>query len=264
MERIETMDKTLNVALLQSHLLWENPEANRSMFTEKIAQLSETVDLIVLPEMFTTGFTMSPQHIAEEEGNKTLNWMQEMALKKAAALVGSSVYLEHGNYFNRLFFVQPNGQVDSYDKKHTFTLAGEHEVYTSGNSKLVVDYKNFKICPLICYDLRFPVWARNVEDYDLLLFVANWPKPRIHAWDTLLAARAIENMSYCIGVNRVGLDALGHEYSGHSAAYDSLGHQLVQTKKEESVLVSLSKDHLLSTRKKLRFLEDRDAFNLLS
>lgn len=261
---MKTLDKTLSIAMIQSHLLWENPQANRTLFAEKIGQLPDTVDLMILPEMFTTGFTMNPHHIPAEEGKKTLNWMKEMAQKKAAALVGSSVFLENGNYYNRLFFVYPNGHVDSYDKKHTFTLAGEHDVYKSGSSKLVVDYKNFKICPLICYDLRFPVWARNVEDYDLLLFVANWPKPRIHAWDTLLAARAIENMSYCIGVNRVGLDGAGHEYSGHSAAYDSLGHQLVQSKKDEIILVTLSMDHLFSTRKKLRFLEDRDGFSLLS
>ncbi len=258
------MDNTLNLALIQSHLLWENPEANRLMFVEKIEQLPDTIDLIILPEMFTTGFTMNPQHIPADEGSKTVAWMQDMAKKKAAALVGSSVFMEDGNYYNRLFFVHPDGHIATYDKKHTFTLAGEHEVYKAGNSKLIVDYKGFRICPLICYDLRFPVWARNVEDYDLLLYVANWPKPRIHAWDTLLAARAIENMSYCIGVNRVGLDAVGHEYSGHSAAYDSLGHKLAQSKKEEWLLVTLSKEHLLSTRNKLRFLEDRDTFNLLS
>ena len=258
------MDDMLSVALIQSHLLWENPEANRLMFAEKIEQLPATVDLIILPEMFTTGFTMDPQHIPLDEGGKTVAWMKDMAKKKAAALVGSSVFMEEGNYYNRLFFVRPEGSIATYDKKHTFTLAGEHEVYKAGDSKLVVDYKGFRICPLICYDLRFPVWARNVEDYDLLLYVANWPKPRIHAWDMLLAARAIENMSYCIGVNRVGLDAVGHEYSGHSAAYDALGHPLAHSKKEETILVRLSKDHVLSTRNKLRFLEDRDAFNLLS
>ena len=258
------MDNTLSVALIQSHLLWENPAANRSMFEEKIKQLPATVDLIILPEMFTTGFTMNPQNIAAEEGHKTVTWMQEMAKNKAVAVVGSSVFLDDGNHYNRLFFVYPEGKMETYDKKHTFTLAGEHEVYKAGNSKLVLDYKGFVICPLICYDLRFPVWARNVEDYDLLLYVANWPKPRIHACDTLLSARAIENMSYCIGVNRVGLDAVGHEYSGHSAAYDSLGHPLAQSKKEETLFVTLSKEHLLTSRKKLRFLEDRDAFNLLS
>jgi len=258
------MDDMLNVALVQSHLLWENPEANRSMFTSKIERLPDTVDLVVLPEMFTTGFTMTPKKIPIEEGVKTIAWMQGIAQKEGFALIGSIVFFENDHYFNRLFFVHPNGAIETYDKKHTFTLAGEHEVYKAGNSKLVVAYKGFKICPLICYDLRFPVWARNVEDYDVLLYVANWPKPRIHAWDTLLAARAIENMSYCIGVNRIGLDGLGHEYSGHSVAFDALGQALVRSKEEEALLVSLSKTHLESNRKKLRFLEDRDAFNLLS
>ncbi len=258
------MDKTLTIALVQSHLLWENPVANRAMFEEKIAQLSTKVDLIVLPEMFTTGFTMEPHHIAKDEGTKTLAWMQDQAQKNDAAICGSTVFFENGNNYNRLFFVRPEGSYDTYDKKHTFTLAGEHKVYAPGNAKLLIVYKGFKICPMICYDLRFPVWARNTEDYDVLLYVANWPKPRIHAWDTLLAARAIENMSYCIGVNRVGLDASGHEYVGHSAAYDVLGNPMVKLVEEGIGTVVLSKEDVLATRTKLRFLEDRDNFNLVS
>jgi predicted amidohydrolase len=171
---------------------------------------------------------------------------------------------ENGYYYNRLLFVHPDGVVESYDKRHTFTLAGENEVYSAGTQKLIVNYKGWKICPLICYDLRFPVWARNVENYDVLIYVANWPKVRIAAWDALLKARAIENMSYCIGVNRVGLDGNNHEYSGHSAAYDVLGKRLdtIPTDKEAIEIVTLNKKDLEIYRMKLNFLEDRDEFSL--
>ena len=257
------MDKLLNVALIQSHLLWENPKANREAFSSKISAIPTDVDLIVLPEMFTTGFTMNPEHINSIEGEETLEWMKTEASKKQTAITGSVVFEEAGQFHNRLFFVHPDGSVDRYDKKHTFTLAGEHEIYKAGQTKIIVDLKGFKICPLICYDLRFPVWARNVDDYDVLIYVANWPKPRVEAWNTLLKARAIENMSYCIGVNRIGLDGLGHEYVGHSGVYDVLGKQLAFSEKEEILYASLSKEHLQSNRNKLKFLEDRDQFNLL-
>lgn len=257
------MSQQLNIALVQSHLLWENPQANREAFSKKIASIQEDVDLIVLPEMFSTGFTMSPENIEVLEGGNTVNWMQQQAKKSNAAIVGSIVFTENNQNFNRLFFVYPNGEYKSYDKKHTFTLAGEDKVYKAGNNKLIADYKGYKICPLVCYDLRFPVWARNVEDYDVLIYVANWPKPRIAAWDTLLKARAIENMSYCIGVNRIGLDGLGYEYSGHSAVYDVLGNQITYSEKEEILYAILDKKHIDSTRNKLKFLEDRDQFSLL-
>jgi predicted amidohydrolase len=253
----------LNIAVIQSHLFWENPEANRKAFLDKIDAISSAIDVVILPEMFTTGFTMKPEHIDVVEGEKTLAWMKAIALKKEVAIVGSVVFKEGKHFFNRLFFVHPNGEVDSYDKKHTFTLAGEHKIYKAGETRLIVDFRGFKICPLICYDLRFPVWARNVEYYDVLIYVANWPKPRVEAWDSLLKARAIENMSYCIGVNRLGLDGLGYEYSGHSGIYNVLGKQLAFSDKEEILYVSLSKEHIKTNRDKLKFLDDRDSFNLL-
>lgn len=256
------MAEELKIALIQSQLHWENPQANRELFSEKIAEIDSDVDMIVLPEMFTTGFTMNPQHISVEEKFKTIEWMQEWAQKKEAAIVGSIVNPEEGKFYNRLWFVQPSGEF-VYDKKHTFTLAGEDKVYKAGNSRVILEYKGFKICPMICYDLRFPVWARNTEDYDLLIYVANWPKPRINAWDTLLKARAIENMAYCVGVNRVGTDGLGHEYSGHSAVYDVLGQPLAYSEKEEVLYATLSKVHIDDNRSKLRFLDDRDDFNLI-
>lgn len=258
------MKNELTVTIIQTPLLWEHPEANREMLSLKINAVSEESDLIVLPEMFTTGFSMDAKVLAEAHEGPTLNWLQQHAAANQAAITGSIIVSEHGNFYNRLYFVFPDGSYDYYDKKHTFTLAGEHRIYTAGGRKLLVNYHGWKICPLICYDLRFPVWARNTEDYDLLIYVANWPQKRIKAWDTLLQARAIENLSYCVGVNRVGMDGNGHEYVGHSAVYDVLGERLSERDYEgeftESVV--LSKTQLLETRKQLQFLNDRDTFSL--
>ncbi|WP_299531107.1 amidohydrolase [Ulvibacterium sp.] len=256
------MAKELTITLVQSPLFWENPERNREMFSKKLDAISNEVDLIILPEMFTTAFTMQPKNIKEEEGIKTVKWMQRQAAKKNAALVGSMVFQEDGRYFNRLHFVEPDGGFHTYDKRHTFTLAGEDKVYNAGEKKVLVEYKGFRFYPLICYDLRFPVWSRNTENYDALLYVANWPKPRITAWDTLLRARAIENMAYCIGVNRIGQDDTGHAYVGHSAVYDCLGNQLVFSDKETVLHTTLRKEHIETTRNKLKFLDDRDHFIL--
>lgn len=256
------MAKELIIALVQSPLFWEDPERNRKMFSKKIETISDQVDLIILPEMFTTGFTMHPENIDAKEGIQTVKWMQRQAAKKNAAIVGSMVFQENGRYYNRLHFVEPDGGLNIYNKRHTFTLAGEDKVYNAGEKKVLVEYKGFRLYPLICYDLRFPVWSRNTENYDVLLYVANWPKPRSTAWDTLLKARALENMAYCIGVNRIGQDETGHEYIGHSAVYDCLGEQLVFSEKEAVLQVTLSKEHIKSTRDKLKFLDDRDHFIL--
>ena len=256
------MSQQLTIALIQSQLHWEAPQQNRTMFEEKIDSISNDVDVIALPEMFTSGFTMNPGNLDALEGIKTVEWMQSQAKKKDAAIVGSMVFQEDDKFFNRLWFIQPDGGLSTYDKKHTFTLAGEDKVYTAGNIRALIDFRGFKICPLICYDLRFPVWARNVENYDVLIYVANWPKPRIGAWDTLLKARSIENMAYTIGVNRIGQDNLGHEYSGHSAVYDALGNPIAYSEKEEIIYATLDKAHIESNREKLKFLEDRDDFTL--
>lgn len=258
------MSQELNIALIQSTLVWENPEQNRNNFSNKIDSISSDVDVVILPEMFTTGFTMSPENINTAEGQITLDWMKKISKEKNVALIGSLPFYENGNYTNRLFFVEPNGNYQQYDKRHTFTLAGEDKVYKAGSKRLLVEYKGFRIYPLICYDLRFPVWARNTEDYDVLIYVANWPKPRVTAWDALLKARAIENMTYCVGVNRIGTDEAGHEYSGHSAVYDTLGEQLAFSDKETIIYTTISKEHINLTRNKLKFLEDRDEFNLIS
>jgi len=259
------MKEELVVGIIQSQLHWEDSVANREMFSAKIVSIADNADLIVLPEMFTTGFSMNASQLAEENEGPTLNWMQSQATKHDMAITGSVIVKDRARFYNRLYFVFPDGSYDWYDKKHTFTLAGEHRTYTAGKEKLIVEYKGWKICPLICYDLRFPVWARNTEDYDLLIYVANWPEKRIKAWDALLKARAIENMSYCVGVNRVGEDGNGHSYVGHSAIYNVLGDCISgeEIENEFSINVSLNKKHIQETRKKLQFLNDRDAFNLI-
>lgn len=258
------MQKTLAVTIIQADLHWENPVANRAQFSEKIKKISGKTDLIVLPEMFTSGFSMNAEKLSEENNGETLQWMISEAKKNNAAITGSVIISENNTFYNRLFFVFPNGTYKIYNKRHTFTLAGEDKTYTAGTQRLIVDYKGFKICPLICYDLRFPVWARNTENYDLLLYVANWPVKRIVAWDVLLRARAIENMSYCIGVNRVGLDGNGHKYTGHSAVYDVLGNCISTPNFEKELIetVVLEKEHIDTHRKHLQFLNDRDHFSL--
>ena len=255
----------MKVALIQSSLTWENPIANRNYFEEKINAINAKVDLIVLPEMFTTGFTMNPIKVAETMQGKTILWLQSLAKAKNSAITGSLIIKENNNFYNRLVFVFPSGEMEFYDKRHLFTLAGEDKVYTSGKEKLIVEYLGWKICPLVCYDLRFPVFARNVEEYDVLLYVANWPKPRINAWDILLQARSVENMCYTIGVNRIGLDASNFEYVGHSQAVDFLGNYILEPRETEGVfIVELNKEKLLDTRNKLGFLNDRDSFELKS
>lgn len=253
----------MKIALIQTELSWENPNENKALLQEKINAISQYVDLIVLPEMFTSGFTMNPKNIAQSMQGEAISWLKETAKDKDCAVTGSLVIEENGNYFNRLVFVFPSGEIQTYDKRHLFTLSGEDKVYTAGKDKLIVDYKGFKICPLICYDLRFPVFARNIEDYDVLIYVANWPKPRVNAWDILLKARAVENMSYVIGVNRIGFDENNHEYVGHSQAVDFLGNYLQEPQEIEGVfIVELDKNELLETREKLNFLTDRDEFQI--
>ncbi len=255
----------MKIALIQSPLFWEKPIANRNHFEVKINAITEKVDLIVLPEMFSTGFTMNPNEVSETMQGETILWLQSLAKAKKCAITGSLIIAENDNFYNRLVFVFPSGEIQFYDKRHLFSLAGEDKVYTSGKKKLIVDYLGFKICLLICYDLRFPVFARNVENYEVLIYVANWPKPRINAWNTLLKARSIENMCYTVGVNRIGKDQNNLEYIGHSQAIDFLGNALFEPQETEGIfIVELNKEKLLETRKKFGFLNDRDSFELKS
>ena len=253
----------MKTALIQTSLIWENPTENRSHLAQKITGFMEDVDLIVLPEMFSTGFTMNPKAVAETMNGETVAWLQHLAKAKNCAITGSLVIEEKGKFYNRLVFVFPNGDIQHYDKRHLFTLAGEDKVYTAGKDKLIVEYKGFRICPLICYDLRFPVFSRNTENYDLLIYVANWPKVRINAWDALLKARAIENMCYTIGVNRIGEDDNGFQYNGHSQVVDFFGDYILEPKEDKGVfIVELNKAELLLARKKFNFLNDQDSFVL--
>ncbi|NND88532.1 MAG: amidohydrolase [Flavobacteriaceae bacterium] len=259
-----TNSDTLRVTLIQTELVWEDPTTNRECFSQRLSTLKEDTDLIILPEMFTTGFTMNPENLAERSDGESVRWMQEHAIKYKAAITGSVIIEENGDYFNRLFFVFPDGSYEKYDKKHTFTLAGEDKVYQAGKDRLIVNYKGWRICPLVCYDLRFPVWSRNTDNYDVLIYVANWPSKRVGAWDALLKARAIENMSYAIGVNRIGSDGNDHPYSGHSAVYDALGECISTSPFESDFMetISLERSHLKSHREHLQFLQDRDHFTL--
>lgn len=256
--------ETLKVALIQADLVWEDAAQNREHLEKLINTVPENTQLVVLPEMFTTGFSMSPEPLAETMEGDTVQWMKEQAKNSQAAFCGSLIITEDGHYYNRFLFVTPQGEVTSYDKRHTFNMAGEGEKYTAGNKQQIINYLGWNIFPQICYDLRFPVYARNTLNYDLVIYVANWPKTRVAAWDTLLKARAIENMSYCIGVNRVGVDGNNLEYVGHSAVYDVLGSEIAFAKVEETIITAtLLKSHIETTRTKLPFLEDKDRFILL-
>lgn len=259
------MEKSLNVAVLQVNLAWENITKNLDVFNEKIELIPGEIDLIVLPEMFSTGFSMNAEELAEPPKGRALQWMQKIAESRDTAITGSVIVKEDGKFYNRLYFVFPDTSYKVYDKRHTFTLAGEDKTYTAGKDRLIVEYKGWRICPLICYDLRFPVWSRNNDNYDLLIYVANWPETRIHAWDVLLQARAIENMAWCIGVNRTGEDGNAYKYNGHTGVYDCLGKSMFNDAREIEFteVVTLDKDSLLETREKLRFLQDRDRFSLV-
>ncbi len=252
----------MKISIIQTHLIWENPAANLSHLDELISAIEET-ELIVLPEMFSTGFTMNPAAVAEEMSGSTVMWMQSIAKSKQCAVSGSVVIAVDNHFFNRFIFVFPDGEVATYDKRHLFTLAREDKFYKAGKEKMIINYNGWKICPQICYDLRFPVFSRNVEDYDLLIYVANWPKPRISAWNALLKARAIENMCYVIGVNRIGADLNEHRYPGDSQVIDFMGEYITEpTDGPRTITVQLSRQPMIDARTKFGFLNDRDGFTV--
>ena len=254
----------MKTALIQTDVIWENPLENRINLEEKINAITEAIDLIILPEMFTSGFTMQPYLVAETMNGVTILWLKNIAKSKNCAITGSLIIAENGNFYNRMVFVFPNGEIQHYDKKHLFTLAGEDKIYTSGNEKVIVNYNHWKICLQVCYDLRFPVFSRNTENYDALIYVASWPKVRTNAWDILLKARAVENLSYVIGVNRIGNDNNNLEYIGHSQIIDEFGNFIIApTEKEGVFITTLDKIKMLETRNKLNFLNDKDNFKLV-
>ena len=230
--------------------------------------LSDATDLIVLPEMFTTGFTMDARTVAEVPNLTTIRWMRQMAQQTDAVVTGSYVVREGNSFYNRLIWMQPDGQFEAYDKRHLFRMSGEDTVYTAGSQRIIKEWRGWRVCPLVCYDLRFPVWSRNVLPdspnafaYDLLLYVANWPAPRQNAWNTLLQARAIENLSYVIGVNRVGTDGNGHDYTGNSAIIDPMGTVLFRQADTEIVhQQTLSLEELQTFRARFPANLDADQF----
>ncbi|MBK0403403.1 amidohydrolase [Adhaeribacter sp. BT258] len=256
----------LTVTLIQTELCWENPAENRRILSQKIAEIASPTDLIVLPEMFTTGFSMQTEKLAEKMTGPTVKWLLEMAKLKNAAICGSIIIEEENRYYNRLLWAQPDGQLFTYDKRHLFRMAHENGSFSAGKSKLIVHWRGWNICPLVCYDLRFPVFSRWTKQasYDLLLYVANWPEKRAAAWKTLLPARAIENLSYCLGVNRVGKDENGILYSGDSVICDPQGATFFLPSHTEAVHTQiLSAAALESFRQRFPAFEDADAFELL-
>jgi predicted amidohydrolase len=248
----------MNITLVQSELYWEDIEKNLLGFEEKLKNIGQT-DLIILPEMFSTGFSMNAASVAETMDGSAINWMRKTAMKKNCALTGSLIIKENGKLFNRLIFMRADGSFEQYDKKHLFTMAKEEETYAAGTEKIIIEYKGWKICPLICYDLRFPIWNRNLEDYDLAIYVANWPDRRSYHWRSLLTARAIENQCYVAAVNRVGNDGKDLYYSGYSSLIDPAGEILYQRADSEDIQqFDISLEHLKEVRTKLPFLKDRD------
>jgi len=263
------MQRALRVSLVQGATRWHDPVGNREYYGSLIAPLAGHTDLVVLPETFTSGFSNEAIHNAETMDGPSVAWLRERAKELDAAITGSVQLRASEGVFNRLLFVTPDGEVRHYDKRHLFRYADEHKRYASGRDKLIVEWKGWRICPLVCYDLRFPVFSRNGHDpqrgfnYDLVLFVANWPAARAHAWRTLLRARAIENLSYCLGVNRVGTDGNQLPYSGDSGVLDYLGQAMVDLgAQEQTVTVTLDPAALAAFREKFPAWMDADAFEL--
>lgn len=250
----------LRVALVQTHLHWEDKAANLRDLEQKIRLLPQPLDLVVLPEMFSTGFSMRPQALAETMQGTTMQWLQRLAKELNIALCGSFIAeAGAGDWRNRFVFVQPDGTTQHYDKRHLFGMAKEGDHYQAGNEKVRISYKGWRIAPFVCYDLRFPTWSRNTDDYDIAIYVANWPHRRSAHWRALLLARAIENQAYVLGVNRVGNDGNGIYHSGYTAAIDAEGKYLCELVGEDThSIVTLSHAALCDVRKRLPFLQDRD------
>lgn len=265
----------LTITTIQTDLHWENKEANLRMLEDKLRNLEQPTEIVVLPEMFSTGFSMRPAALAENMDGETVNWMKDMSARYKVVLAGSVIIEEEGKFYNRFIWMLPNGQYGIYDKRHRFAFAGEDQFYTAGNKRMIASVKGWKINLQVCYDLRFPVWARqqlNTNDsgetapeYDVLIYVANWPERRSHAWKTLLCARAIENQCYVVGVNRVGKDGNDIYHSGNSMVIDPLGEVLYHMADEEDIFtITLQREHLENVRSRFPFWRDEDSFSILN
>lgn len=267
---------SLIITGIQTPLYWEDRRANLRMLEQKILSIKEKTEIVILPEMFSTGFSMRPEELAETMDGETVQWMKKMAAGKKIILTGSAIIEEEGHYYNRLIWMLPNGEYGCYDKRHRFAYAGEDEQYMAGTKRLIASVKGWKINLLICYDLRFPVWSRQTflstrrgegseAEYDVLIYVANWPEKRIHAWKTLLQARAIENQCYVVGVNRLGDDGNNIHYTGESMVVDPMGEILYTKKDEEDVFtISLDKAYLQTIKEKFPFWKDADKFQIIT
>lgn len=259
------VEQSLNIVGVQLDLVWENAQANLVRLEKKIAQ-SKSPDIVILPEMFSSGFSMNPQKTAQTMDGEAVSWMKTMAKQYNTALCGSLAITENDHFYNRLLWVEPNGKIQHYNKRHLFSLTTEPTLFEAGKERLIVTYKSWRFCPMVCYDLRFPVWSRNDHSnpYDVLIYVANWPARRAHAWQSLLIARAIENQSYVVGVNRIGKDAHEVEHEGDSMVIDPLGIVLQHAPNQAQLLATtLHKKDLDKTRNSLPFLADADTFNLI-
>jgi omega-amidase len=255
----------LNVSLVQPDLIWENTEKNLSMLEGMIMETEDPKDLIILPELFSTGFSMNTSSLAEGMGGPTILWLKKMASVLTCCITGSLIIKEDGNYFNRLVFMFPSGKFDVYDKRHLFRIGKEDQYYNSGTNKLIVEYKDWLIRPLICYDLRFPVWSRNCMDYDILIYVASWPESRKNVWEALLKARAIENQCYVIGVNRIGKDGNQINHTGKSVVFNYKGNPILSLPENIATIdsVTLNKEELIQFRSTFPVHLDADKFSLI-
>lgn len=261
---------SLTFTIIQTNLHWEQKALNLQMLEEKINSIQPKTEIVILPEMFSTGFSMNPEKLAEEMDGETIKWMKRISFEKKIIITGSIIVSENGNYYNRLVWMLPNGQMGLYDKKHLFAYANEDQYYTSGNKRLIASVKGWKINLQICYDLRFPVWSRQCKkedetlEYGVLIYIANWPEKRSHAWKTLLQARAIENQCFCIGVNRVGNDGNDIYYSGDSMIVNPLGEALYHKTHEEDIYtITLQREELEKIRQKMPFWRDADPFKII-
>lgn len=255
----------MRVSILQTDIVWEDKQKNLRHLRDKLEELAGKTDMAILPEMFSTGFTMKSRELAEPADGNTITTLRNWAATYQIALAGSYIASDRGHYYNRAFFLSPDGEAYYYDKKHLFRMGNERESFSAGNDKIIIPYRGWNICLLVCYELRFPVWSRNVDNaYDLLIYVANWPTPRRRVWDTLLAARAIENMSYVCGVNRIGVDGNELSYNGGSVIYSPKGEviALASDNEDNMITVELNLESLRSFREKFPVWMDADRFTL--
>ncbi|NOR74127.1 MAG: amidohydrolase [Draconibacterium sp.] len=255
--------QSLKITIIQPDIIWENPQGNIEKYSNWIDEIEQT-DVIILPEMFPTGFSMHSEKLKEKMNGTSIQWMKKMAVEKNTVVVGSLIIEDNNQVFNRALWVFPDGKIEKYDKRHLYTMGQEHLHYSPGNDKLIVEYKGWRFCPLICYDLRFPVWSRNQENYDVIIYMANWPSARHHVWKNLLIARAVENQSYCFGVNRTGTDGTELNYLGDSALVSPKGFADFLGEKESVKTFEISYSDLHDFRKSFPLLDDRDEFQIIN